>query len=650
MRYHSALASAVLLISSLLAPPLAAQTAKHPLDGLSPREHWAVYDVLQASGKLDSTFHLLYVGLREPDKSQVLAWKPGQPITRRALVHLTQGKSGYEAIVDITGKQVVSWTAVPARQYMTSFAEFGDAEKVALKDSRVRDALKKRGVTDFTHISCGPANNGYFDLPEERDRRVLHVTCSDERGRVSGYADDFGGLVVVVDLTNDKVLRVVDGGVVPRSGPNADHDPEAIGPTRAAVNPVEMVQPRGPSYTLDGHEVSWQNWKFHFRVDGRRGLVVSRVRYVDAGKERDVMYQGSLSELFVPYMDPNDPWNYQGYFDLGTYPAVFGGIASSLEPGVECPTYATYFSNVVTTDKGRPRERYRTSCLFERSSGDVAWRHTRDGGATNEARTRTDLVLRMYMNAGNYDYLFDWVFQQDGAITVNVGATGLDQVKAASGTAKDNDFGRMIASKLIGVNHSHFFNFRLDLDVDGPSNTLMVDRLETKTLPADNPRRSIWTVNTLSAQTEKDGLRMSPMNAPEIWRIANPAVNNPFGYPVAYEIEGHGAMSLMTPDDYMRKRAGFVDHTLWVTPYSPTELFASGDYPTNSVAGDGLSKWTAANRPIANTDVVAWLTLGFHHVPRPEDWPVMPVAWHSFAIRPVGFFGRSPAIDLPKLR
>jgi primary-amine oxidase len=385
-------------------------------------------------------------------------------------------------------------------------------------------------------------------------------------------------------------------------------------------------------------------------MDMRRGLVLSRVRYVDGGKERSVMYQGSLSELFVPYMDPTDPWNYQGYFDLGTYPFVFGGIASSLDPGVECPEYATYFHSYVVTAKGAPRERQRTACLFERNTGDVAWRHTRAGGGVNEARPRTDLVLRMYMNAGNYDYLFDWVLSQDGAITVNLGATGMDQVKAASGTPKDNDYGRMIANKLIGVNHSHFFSFRLDMDVDGTQNSLLVDKLQTTTLPKENPRRSIWTVNTTTAQTEKDGMRMSAMNAPEVWRIVNPAVNNAFGWPVGYEIEGHGAMSLMTPDDYMRQRAGFVDHTLWTTPYAPAELYASGDYPTNSVAGDGLTKWTSANRPIANTDVVTWLTLGFHHVPRPEDWPVMPVAWHSFAIKPVGFFGRSPAIDIPRSR
>lgn len=640
---------ALLALSAMSVSTAVAQTPRHPLDQLSAREHWAVYDALQASGKLDSTFRILFEGLLEPPKSEVLAWRPGQPLRREATVHLTQGKLGYEATVDITAKKLLTWNALPAKQYMTSFAEFGAAGELAMKDKRVIEALKKRGITDFTHVSCDPQNNGYFDLPEERNLRVLHLTCSDDRGRISGYGEAIDGFVIVADMTNNKILRIIDVGGQ-RSGLPDGHSPEELGPMRAPVNEVQMVQPKGASYTLDGHEVSWQNWKFQFRMDMRRGLVISQVRYTDGGKDRSVMYQGSLSELFVPYMDPNDPWNYQGYFDLGTYPAVFGGIASSLEPGVECPLYATYFNHYVVTDKGAPRERQRTACLFERSAGDVAWRHTRGGGQLNEARTKTDLVLRMYMNAGNYDYLFDWVFQQDGAIVVNVGATGMDQVKAATGTPKDNDFGRMIADKLIGVNHSHFFSFRLDMDVDGPTNSLMVDQLKTTTLPPSNPRRSIWTVNTLTAATEKDGMRMSPMNAPEVWRIVNPAQKNAFGWPVGFEIEGHGAMSLMSPDDYMRQRAGFVDHTLWTTPYSPTELFAGGDYPTNSVAGAGLPQWTSANRPIANTDVVTWLTLGFHHVPRPEDWPVMPVAWHGFAIRPVGFFNRSPAADLPRSR
>jgi primary-amine oxidase len=627
---------------------LNAQAPAHPLDGLSGREHWVIYDALVASGRTDTTTSYLYIGLNEPPKSEVLAWQPGQSFRREALVHVKQGAKGYEAIVDITGKSVISWTEVPARQFMTSSSEFGDIDGLVLKDERVRAAIRKRGITDLSHVSCG-ANHGYLDQSDERDRRLLRVVCSNDHGVVTGYGTEIEGLVIIADLTEGKVVRIIDTAVLPNGEAYGAYDAEAIGATRDPVNAVTMEQPLGPSYKVKGHQVSWQNWKFHFRVDPRRGVVLSLVTYADGGSDRSVMYQGALSELFVPYMDATDPWNAQGFFDLGTYPALFGGIASTLEPGVECPAYATYFNAMVMTESGRPRERVRAACLFERSSGDVAWRHGREGGRVIEARAKTDLVLRMFMTAGNYDYLFDWVFQQDGTLKMDAGATGMDATKGASGNQVEDDrYGRMIAAGRVGVNHSHFFSFRLDMDVDGTENSLMVDKLVPTRLPAGNPRRSIWTVQSSEARNEGDAKRHSMMNAPEIWRIVNPAVKGPFGAPVGYQIEGHGAMTLLAQDDYLQRRAGFTDHTLWVTPYAPRELYAAGDYPTMSTSGDGLPKWTAANRAIAATDVVAWLTMGFHHVPRPEDWPLMPVARHVFEIRPVGFFARNPSIDLPR--
>jgi primary-amine oxidase len=641
------LAAAFVAASSALLAPLGAQAPQHPLDGLSGREHWTIYNALVNSGRTDSTTSFLYVGLKEPAKAEVLAWRPGQPYRREALVHVVQGDSGYEAIVDLTANSVRSWTPVPARQFMTFGAEFGKMSGLVLEDARVRNAIRARGITDFTHVDCG-ANHGYLDLPEERGKRTVHVTCSDSRGVVTGYGAEIEGLVIVVDLTEGKILRVTDSGVRPMGGPYGAHDAEAIGPTREVRNAVQMVQPLGPSYTVNGQQVRWQNWDFHFRVDPRRGVVLSLVSYTDGGAARPVMYQGSLSELFVPYMDAEDPWNYQGFFDLGTYPALFGGIASSLEPGVECPEYATYFNAMVVTDKGMPRERVRAACLFERSAGDVAWRHGRERGSLIDTRPKRDLVLRMFMTAGNYDYLFDWVFQQDGTLRMDAGASGMDATKTATGTDADERYGRRVSAERVGVNHSHFFSFRLDMDVDGPQNSLLVDRLVPETLPADNPRRSLWTVQTAEAQRERDAMRHSTMNAPEIWRIVNPSRPGPYGGFTGYQIDGHGAMTLLAPDDYLQRRAGFTNHTLWVTPYNQRELYAAGDYPTMSTAGEGLPKWTGANRPIANTDVVAWLTMGFHHVPRPEDWPLMPVAKHSFEIRPVGFFSRNPAIDLPK--
>ena len=649
MSFRRAVSRLLLLAAATLPARAVAQAPVHPLDGLSAKEHWVVYDVLVAAGKSDTTTRYLYEGLHEPPKAEVLAWRAGQPFRREATVHLVQALRGYEAVVDITNRKLLSWREIPGRQYMTSRSEENDADGIAMKNAEVRAAFAKRGITDLTHVGCGPANHGYFDLPEERGHRVVQVVCSDSRNKLTGYDAEISGLVVVIDLTDRKVLRVVDTGALPGTGPVGAHDDEAIPEKRVVGNPVMMVQPGGHTFTVRGQEVSWQKWKFQYRVDPRRGIVLSNVRYTDGGRDRSIMYQGSLSELFVPYMDPSEPWNYQGYFDLGTYPSSFGGIASSLTPGVECPEYGVMFGSVVVQENGRPRQRARTSCIFERSAGDVAWRHTRDGGLNNETRVKRDLVLRMYMNAGNYDYLFDWTFQQDGTIKVSLGATGMDQVKVAAGTPQDETYGRLIAQRLVGVNHSHFFSFRLDMDVDGPANSLLVDRLATERLPESNPRRSVWTATTTEARREADAQRMSSMSAPEIWRIVNPSVKSAWSGAPGYEIEGMGAMSLLSPDDYMQKRAGFTNHTLWVTPFNANELYAAGDYPSVSTAGDGLPKWTSANRNVANTDVVAWLTLGFHHVPRPEDWPVMPVAWHSFELRPVGFFSRNPSIDLPSV-
>ena len=142
-----AFTTALLVAGSLNASPVVAQArlqttpvapqAQHPLDGLSGREHWTIYDALIASGRTDSTTSYLYIGLNEPPKSEVLAWKPGQSFRREALVHLTQGEHGYEAIVDLTGKRVLSWTQVPARQYMTSGSEFGRMSSLVLADKRV---------------------------------------------------------------------------------------------------------------------------------------------------------------------------------------------------------------------------------------------------------------------------------------------------------------------------------------------------------------------------------------------------------------------------------------------------------------------------------------------------------------------------------
>ena len=133
------------------------------------------------------------------------------------------------------------------------------------------------------------------------------------------------------------------------------------------------------------------------------------------------------------------------------------------------------------------------------------------------------------------------------------------------------------------------------------------------------------------------------------WKVINREAKNWLGRPTGYKLEARSPVKPYThPDSPSGRRSRFIQHQLWVTPFRENERYAAGAYPTQSHGGDGLPAWTKADRPIENTDIVLWYTMGFHHVPHSEDFPVMPTVWHEFELRPYNFFSRNPAVDLPK--
>lgn len=117
-------------------------------------------------------------------------------------------------------------------------------------------------------------------------------------------------------------------------------------------------------------------------------------------------------------------------------------------------------------------------------------------------------------------------------------------------------------------------------------NSFVRDRLKTVELQRTQPRRSLWMVEQSVAQREQDAQSQIDMRQPSLWRVTNPAVTNDVGYPVSYQLaSGMTAHTLLTPEDYPRRRAGFIDHHLWVTPYRADERYAAGDYPVLSKPG-----------------------------------------------------------------
>jgi primary-amine oxidase len=205
-----------------------------------------------------------------------------------------------------------------------------------------------------------------------------------------------------------------------------------------------------------------------------------------------------------------------------------------------------------------------------------------------------------------------------------------------------------IAPGLHAPVHQHLFSARLDLDIDGADNE--VYEVEAEALPPGegNPWGNAFVAKATQLTGELQAQRLIDPAAGRHWRIVNPHVRNGLGDPVGYKlVPGPTPTLLASPDSSVGRRATFATRNLWVTPYRADERWAAGDYPNQHAGGDGLPRWTAADRSIADTDVVVWYTFGVTHLPRPEDWPVMPVEYCGFHLVPVGFFDRNPALDVP---
>jgi primary-amine oxidase len=636
-----------------LAAPVHAQssrTAQHPLDALTTAEYWTIHDVLERSGHLTAKTLFSSVLLHEPAKDQVLVWKQGDSIPREADVILEAEGKTIEARVDVAGGKLEFWKEVAGVQAPITESELDTMSDVAKQDPRVIAALKGHGITDLTSVRCEPIPLTFKVFPQQADHRIGYGDCTDSHGVYHPWGRAVEGLYILADLTSEKILDVIDHQAGPMPAGDVDYEEGNAAP-RDGATPLLVTQPDGPGYKIDKGEIAWQNWRFRFRLDPRVGAVLNLVRYQDGSRLRSVLYEGSLSEMYVPYMDPDEGWNTRVFLDAGEF--LLGGLIKPVGPD-DCPAHAQYFTGLVPSDKGTPILKPQLACLFEHATDGPAWRHSEDGLISG--RPSRELVLRTAAVAGNYDYLLDWVFQQDGTIRVAVGATGIVETKAVKevtaahamgGLASRPEHGTLLAPNVFAVNHDHYFSYRLDLDVDGTANSFMVDRLVPEPL-AGRARKEIWATQSSIAHTEKDAILDVDLRHPGMWHFINPGEHGAMGYPTGYEImPGATAVSSLSPDDPAQTMGAFSEHQMWVTPYRPEELYAAGTYVTTSKEPDGLANWTKANRPIDNMDIVGWYTLGFHHVVRLEDWPVMPTLWHEFLIRPVNFFDKNPVLTLP---
>lgn len=370
-----------------------------------------------------------------------------------------------------------------------------------------------------------------------------------------------------------------------------------------------------------------------------------------------MLYRASLSEMLVPYADPSPTWTFRNAFDEGEY--GLGRLTDALEVGTDAPAHARFFPAVYADDSGKPVTIPRAVAVYERDGG-LLWKHFEYYTNTTESRRARELVVVSIVTIGNYDYGMSWIFKQDGSIEFEAILSGIMLARGVQMTAvpdghaehggeKDGHAWHLVAPNVAAPHHQHFFNFRLDFDVDGSSNS--VREINTRALPLGpaNPDLNAFVMEEKELATEADARRDLSLAEARRWLVVNPDRKNALGQAAGYLLHpGENSLEYLHPDSPIRRRAGFVNHHFWATAFEPGELHAAGEYPNQSEPGDGLPKWTEANRSLRNTDVVVWYTFGVTHVPRPEEWPVMSAAKAGFRLLPVSFFSRNPALDVPK--
>lgn len=625
----------------------------HPFDDLSADEIAAAVKIVRDSGQFSEDVRFPVVKRQEPKKA---AWLAGQANDQRqAYLAIFDFKSSVmsEVVVDLKTKKLISNSQMPGIKPPVLAEEYGRARELARADERWRSAMKKRGF-DPEKVFLDPWAPGLMSKEEMKPgQRLIRVVSYkvEENGKAAKnvYSRPIEGVVVTVDLSKKKVVSVWDVETVPVAEGFKEFGSAAQKQADPPLALLETKMPNGPSFKIDGQEISWRHWKFRYSMDPMQGLQLLHVRFDDHGVERSVAYKLSLAEMLVPYGNSLKTWSFRNAFDVGEY-----GIGKALHPmvaGQDVPSYATLLDTTVADDLGGPAQMMKGMAIYERDAG-LLWKHRNSENGDVDIRRARQLVMTFMTTVGNYDYGVNYVFNLDGSIKVDVQLTGILLSKGTDMERNPCDVGcqPLVEKYVMTPPHQHFFNFRIDLDIDGVKNRAAEMNVHAIPKGKNNPDGNAFEMVNTVLLSEKKGVRDVDFTSARKWKVFNMDSRNDINHPRGYALmPEETAFPYLHPTSQMRQRAKFIEHQMWFTAYNDDETSGGHRYPTTAPAGEGLPKYVANDDSLDNKDVVMWYTFGVTHIPHPEEWPIMSVHHTGFTLMPLNFFSENPTMALPEL-
>jgi primary-amine oxidase len=279
-----------------------AESDVHPLDPLSADEIIQASDAVKkylglTPDNVVQQLRFVSVSLLEPPKKEYLE---GISTPRSAEVVALNPATGIgsEYKIDLEADKVIFAKDLPKGVQPLLTPEDCDlAEAIIQSSPEMASIMKDRyGITDMSTLACDPwsvhlANDTDREMTLWREdgvpgRLVQTFLYQRQYGSIEDLEDNVYAhpidIVPVVDLNARKVVTVNGMDRPPPKIPteSVQYHRNLVSTNSYLQNSwrqerlaaLDVVQPDGPSFEVDGNEVEWQKWKFRVGFNYREGL------------------------------------------------------------------------------------------------------------------------------------------------------------------------------------------------------------------------------------------------------------------------------------------------------------------------------------------------------------------------------------------